>query len=205
MTDLLKRIAFEGNLARSSILFCFAAKFGALPLQHCTGEVVHQLNLFFDRIGTKSETYIDWDSHRLKCRNVDSFIVYKWVKKMLLLISNQNMIYGDDYDVLCNLQAIHFTYIIWIFPVTFTLISSPVLDMLTKFVPTLLDCYRRYESNKRISDEIRHLFTTFVEHFLCGDVCPEKNVRIAKRLKTLETILSHLAPLSTNHNLINDT
>ncbi|XP_037030248.1 uncharacterized protein LOC119070059 isoform X2 [Bradysia coprophila] len=188
MIDLLKRIAFEGNISRSTILFHFAAKFGTLPYR---SSIVNDLNKWLDEGGMerRSMVDIDWRALRSEYRNIDSFIIYKWVKKMLLLISNQNMFYGDDYDVACNLQAIHVTYIVWIFSIPLTLISSPVLDMLTKFVPTLLDCYRRYETKELVAIEIRQLFNTFQEHFQFGDVSSDsKNVGLAKRLETLLVI-----------------
>lgn len=188
MIDLLKRIAFEGNLPRSTILFYFAAKFGTLPHHSPT---INELNRWIDERGMerKSMIDIDWSVLRNEYRSVDSFIVYKWVKKMLLLVSNQNMFYGDDYDVACNLRAIHLSYIVWIFSIPLSLISSPVLDMLTKFVPTILDCYRRYKTNELVAGEIRQLFSTFLEHLQYGDASSNsKNVKLAARLETLLVI-----------------
>lgn len=105
MMDLLKRIAFEGNISRSSILFYFAAKFGTLPYQKCS--VIGQLNEFCEtkEMDCKSIVNIDWHLLRNEYQKLDSFVVYKWIKKMLLLISNQNMFYGDDYEVAFNLQV----------------------------------------------------------------------------------------------------
>lgn len=105
MMDLLKRIAFEGNIRRSTILFYFAAKFGALP--HQNESTIDELNFLSEAeaVNHKSSINIDWQVLRNEYQKLDSFVIYKWVKKMLLLLSNQNMFYGDDFEVALNLQV----------------------------------------------------------------------------------------------------
>lgn len=102
MMDLLKRIAFEGNIRRSAILFYFAAKFAALP--HQKRSIIDDLPES-EELTRQSLKSIDWHRLRTEYQQLDSFIVYKWTKKMLLLISNQNMFYGDDFEVAFNLQV----------------------------------------------------------------------------------------------------
>lgn len=103
--ELLKRIAFEGNIRRSTILFYFAAKFGALPYQKCS--TINELSFLSEtgEINRESLVNVDWNHLRNEYKKFDSFIVYKWIKKMLLLIGNQNMFYGDDFEVAFNLQV----------------------------------------------------------------------------------------------------
>lgn len=105
MMDLLKRIAFEGNIRRSTILFYFAAKFGDLPHRQCS--IIDELNFLTEteEMNRKSFMNVDWHRLRSEYRKLDSFVVYKWIRKMLLLIGNQNMFYGDDFEVAFNLQV----------------------------------------------------------------------------------------------------
>lgn len=113
MMNLLKRIAFEGNICRSTILFYFAAKFGALPNK--TNSVRDQFSNFSetDEINRLSSNSVDWNNLRNEYQKCDSFIIYKWVKKMLLLISSQNMFYGKDFEVASNIQVSF--YLIFLF------------------------------------------------------------------------------------------
>ncbi|KAJ6633399.1 hypothetical protein Bhyg_16816, partial [Pseudolycoriella hygida] len=190
MMDLLRSIAFEGNLSRSTILFYFAAQFAALPSgkKSLLGALNHLSR--GDNKNGESVPKVDWSLLRREYREIDSFIVYKWVKKMLLLIGNQNMFCGDSFEVACNLQAIHLTYIIWIFSIPLVLVSSPILDMLTKLVPSLLECYKRYKTDQSVSevvDEIRELFTTFLEHFGTAGISG-KHVKLERRFETLKLI-----------------
>lgn len=100
MMDLLQRIAFEGSISRSTILFYFAAKFGSLPYK--TNSIIDEFKHFSE---TEEVNNVNWDLLRSEYQKYDSFIIYKWIKKMLLLISNQNMFYGNDFEVAFNLQV----------------------------------------------------------------------------------------------------
>lgn len=61
--------------------------------------------------------------------------------------------------------------------------------MLTKFIPTLLECYQRHKVNELVCDEIRQLFTTFLEHFKTADLSSSsKCVKLQKRVETLQLI-----------------
>lgn len=108
MMTLLQRIAFEGNICRSTILFYFAAKFAALP--HPRHHIIDELS-GLNEMDRRSFVRIDWDELRNDYQKFDSLIIYKWVKKMLLLIGSQNMFYGDDFEVTCKLQVsfLHYT------------------------------------------------------------------------------------------------
>lgn len=75
------------------------------------------------------------------------------------------------------------------FSIPLTLISSPIVDMLTKLIPTLLVCHRRYERNQVVCGEIRQLFITFLDHFNHCDVSLySNNVQLQKRFETLKLI-----------------
>lgn len=67
------------------------------------------------------------------------------------------------------------------------------MDMLTKLVPTLLDCYQRFRTNDTICHEIRQMFCTFLEHFRIAGVDSEsKNVELVERYETLRLIKDSL-------------
>lgn len=106
MMELLKRIAFEGNITRSTILFHFAGKFAALP--HKNRLIAREMNSFSGMDSVEPIGKIEWNELRKECETIDSFVVYKWVKKMLLLIGSQNMFYGDDFEVAFKLQVFLF-------------------------------------------------------------------------------------------------
>lgn len=111
MADLLKQIAFEGNIRRSTVLFYFASKFGSL--QYKTNVVIDEFTDFLRSEKTlrslTNDTSMtpnyDWDILRNECQKHDSYIIYKWIKKMLLLIGNQNLFYGDAFEVGFNLHV----------------------------------------------------------------------------------------------------
>lgn len=105
MMELLRRIAFEGNIRKSTILFHLASKFGSLP--HQINSVIDEIYNFSESDDTNRITLndINWNNLRNEYRKLDSFIIYKWVKKMSLLISNQNIFCGDHLEVALNLRV----------------------------------------------------------------------------------------------------
>lgn len=154
MMDLLKRIAFEGNIRRSTILFYFAAKFGALPYQKCS--IIDELNAFCEteEVDRKSVINVDWHLIRNEYQKCDSFIIYKWVKKMLLLISNQNMFYGEEFEIVFNLQvSFHHSHLHLPHYLQSKLFAGDSFDV--HCVDLFYSCDTDIVTNFRYADEIR--------------------------------------------------